>query len=425
MMPFIRIFFVVTLMFALRAASADGKLYASDYTPEIPDQRALIAFDGERQVMLIESRVSLPDGQPTTSLGWVVPVPNVPEVAVADRSSVLRMYRQLRRNTDPRTLSVVPLVAVLLPFAFLYVRDLRRNGHPDAPSLSASVWVGLIGCILASVSISDPPPIGDTPDIEIVKELRVGPLDAKIVRASSGSELVDWLQSNGFTYGKSDIKVIENYLQRKWLFVVAKLAPLPGTAFEGVSASPPIVLSFSTKEIVYPVLLTVTSGEALDLTLYVLAPTRVKPNVAMRTVFAGATYVRTDQLNMDGDKAAAALFAALNDSPSYVTKVSGNLPSDKISRDIVFNSAAGEGGFRDWALGPIFVFWVGGALFVGLVAFALQLSACGRWQVSGIAWFGISMSMSWLLAAPLVLGSVGRQYFQYRRERKAGASVPQ
>lgn len=95
-----QILVAAVLVVAAQAATADGRMYASDYTPEIADQRALIAFDGERQVMMIENSIALPDGRPITSLGWVVPVPEVPEIAVADPSSVRREYRGLRHQTS-------------------------------------------------------------------------------------------------------------------------------------------------------------------------------------------------------------------------------------------------------------------------------------------------------------------------------------
>jgi hypothetical protein len=407
----------VVLLLGAQAVSADGRFYASDYTPELADQRALIAFDGKRQVMLIESRISLQDGRPAMSLGWVVPVPNVPEIAVADPAAVRDMYRQIRHNTDPTTLPVVPFVFALLPFAYLYGNFLRRRGHPDATLLRSSVLVGLIGGILSLVSLSAPTPAGPESGVEVIKALQVGPLDAKVLRASSGAELVDWLKVNGFAYGERDVDAVEDYLRRRWLFVAAKLTPQAGTAFEGVSGSPPLVLSFPTKEALYPVALTAAGGQPLNLVLYVFALERVEPNVAMRVAFAGATRNPTGNLHRESDKAATALFAALKPSPNYLTKLTEKLDADKMHQDIRFTSAVAKVDFRDWTIGPMFTFWVGGAFMIGSIAWLLQLAGRGRWRLSGLAWFAISMSISWLLAALFLLGSAGKQYWKYRRER--------
>lgn len=412
------IWLAIALLVAGQAARADGKIYAADFIPEIPDQRALIAFDGARQVMLIENRLSLPDGRPAASLGWVVPVPAVPEIAVADASSVRRLYRQVRSRTDPEPVPVIPLVAVLVPVAFFYGRRLIKQNHPDGPTLRSSMWLGIIGLVLAAVAIPAGTPTGPPSSIEVVKALRVGPLDAKVVRADSATELVEWLRQNGYAYGKNDVAAIENYLRRKWLFVTAKLAPLPGTAFEGASASPPLVLSFPTREPVYPVALTAAGGRALDLVLYIYAPVRVEPSVPMPTAFAGREALPMHLFRGEDNKAVA-LFSALDPEPHYLTKVARKLAPDELRQDIRFVSAAAKGDFRDWIVGPLSTFWIGGAFVITLVAFLLQRAGAERWRVSAPAWFAISMLISWPLAVLLLLGSVGQQYWKYRKERAA------
>ena len=405
---------VLALLLGVQAAIADGRIYASDFTPEIPDQRALIFFDGERQVMMIENHLALPDGRPTTSLGWVVPVPNVPEIAVADPPSVNLIYYGLRQATDPQTLPVVPFVLALLPIAFLYGRSLSRQDHSDARPLEISAWIGGIGSVLALVSLPAQMPTGPGSGVEVLKALQAGPLDAVVLRASSGAELVDWLKSNGFAYGERDVAAVEDYLRRKWPFVAAKLTPRKGGAFEGASASPPLVLSFPTKEVVYPVVLTGAGGKPLDLVLYVFAANRVEPSAPIKTVFAGPrSHPVQRELGFGADhKEAAALFEAVNRSANYVTKLSGKLSPDQMRQDIRFASATIKGDFRDRIVGPMFQFWVGGAFLVGLLASILRIAGRGKLELSGFGWFLISMSICWLLAVPCLLGSAGRQYFR-------------
>jgi hypothetical protein len=418
-----RAWFAFALLIGAQAASADGRIYASSYAPEIADQRALIAFDGARQVMLIENRVSLPDKVTISSLGWVVPVPAVPEIAVMDPPSVRRFYRELRFQSDPEPLPVVPFVLLLVPFAIVYAIRLRRQEHPDARTLRSSAWIGLIGGVLALVSLSAPLPSGPDSGVEVVKTLRSGPLDAKVVRAASGAELVDWLKVNGYAYGKGDLAAIDDYLRRKWLFVAVKLLPQPGAAFEGASASPPLVLNFPTRQPVYPLALTAAGGRSLDLVLYVLARARIEPSVAMRTAFAGAVNVPTRVFFGEEDKAAAALFGELRPMPGYLTKLVKKLSAEEMRQDIQFIEAAGKGNFHDWTVGPMFIFWVGAAVIVALAAVLLQLGGGGRWRLSGPAWFAISMFLS-PLAILLLLASTVRQYRDYRKRRYTGPTEP-
>jgi hypothetical protein len=417
-----RIWFALILAIAATAAGADGRIYASSYAPEIADQRALIAFDGARQVMLIENRISLLDGRPISSLGWVVPVPALPEIAVVtDRTSLRRFYQRLRAESDPDPLPVVPFVLALVPFAIVYARRLRKQEHPDARTLNGSIWIGIVGSVLAVVSLPAPLPSGPDSGVEVVKALRSGPLDAKVVRATSGAELVDWLKVNGFEYHKADVAAIDDYLRRKWLFVVWKLVPQPGGAFEGQSASPPLVLSFPTRQAVYPLALTAAGGRGLDLVLYVCAPTRMEPSVAMHTTYAGAFYMPTTVFFKEEDKAAVALFDALRPMPDYLTKLVRKLSADEMRQDIHFIQAAGKGNFKDWTVGPMFTFWIGGAFIVALVAALLQRVGGARWRSSSPAWFAMSMFLS-PLALVILLVSVHRQYKEYRKTRDASTS---
>jgi len=422
-MTSVRAWFTLALLVGAQAANADGRIYASSYAPEISDQRALIAFDGARQVMLIENRISLLDGRPISSLGWVVPVPAVPEIAVVtDRTSVRRSYQRLRARSDPDPLPVVPFVLVLVPFAFVYANRLRKQEHPDGPTLRGSIWIGIIGCVLAAVSLPAPFPSGPDSGVEVVKALRSGPLDAKVVRASTGAELVDWLKVNGFEYGKGDVAAIDDYLRRKWLFVVWKLVPQPEGAFEGASASPPLVLSFPTREPVYPLALTAAGGRSLDLVLYVFASTRMESSVVMHTAFAGFVMSSNGVLYFgEEDKAAAALFGALRPPPEYLTKLTKKLSPDEMRKDIHFIQAAGKGNFSGWTVGPMFTLWAGGAVILALTAVLLQRAGGGRWRLSGPAWFAISMFLSPLAILLLLARAVG-QYREYRRSRHTGPS---
>jgi hypothetical protein len=415
-----RFWIALFLAIAATAASADGRMYASAYAPEIADQRALIAFDGKRQVMLIENHLSLLDGRPVSSLGWVMPVPAVPDIAVTDRTSVRRFYQQLRFQADPEVLPVVPLVLVLIPIAYFFGRRLLRENHPDGGILRTATWIGLIGAALASVSLSAPSPPAPESGVEVVKELRSGPLDAKVVRASAGAELVDWLKANGFEYGAADVAAIDDYLRRKWLFVVWKLVPQPNNTFEGKSASPPLVLSFPTPEPVYPLALTGAGRRSLDLVLYVCARARMEPSVAMHTAFAGAINISTSMFFGEEHKAAVALLGALSPMPHYLTKLKKKLSAEEMRKDLHFVEAAGKGDFRDWAVGPMFTFWVGGAAIVSLAAFLLQLGGRGRWRLSGQAWFAISMFLSPLVIL-LLLARAVRQYRESRERRQPEA----
>jgi hypothetical protein len=67
-------------LFAL-TASGDGLfIVRDDVPPKLPYQRALNVFDGTNETLLVQSAFEQRTGMPST-VGWIVPVPNVPELA--------------------------------------------------------------------------------------------------------------------------------------------------------------------------------------------------------------------------------------------------------------------------------------------------------------------------------------------------------
>jgi hypothetical protein len=107
--------------------------------------------------------------------------------------------------------------------------------------------------------------------------------------------------------------------------------------------------------------------------------------------------------------------------PDYLTKLVKRLSADEMRRDLHFVQAAGKGNFRDWTIGPMFIFWVGGAFIIALAAGLLQLAGSGRWRLSAPAWFAISMFLS-PLAILLLLARAIQQYREYRKMRHTAPS---
>jgi len=74
------------------SALADGKFYSSERVPPgLPYQRALIAHDGGRELLILQSKF---EGE-AKDFGWVVPLPSVPELASMDMEACRRLFDYL------------------------------------------------------------------------------------------------------------------------------------------------------------------------------------------------------------------------------------------------------------------------------------------------------------------------------------------
>ena len=162
---------------------------------------------------------------------WVIPVPNMPEIAVTD------------------------------PELFWELSDFTAA---ESPGGGGGFWCGFAAA----------PPPGD--GVDVIEEQVVGPYATAILSATNATALADWLNANGYVFPEEGEEIVSEYIEKEWYFVATKINAIEedteNVLTEG--AIEPIVLSFASDEIVYPLRITslstmnATSPEVL---LYVLA----------------------------------------------------------------------------------------------------------------------------------------------------------
>jgi hypothetical protein len=147
--------------------------------------------------------------------------------------------------------------------------------------------------------------------------------------------------------------------------------------------------------------------------LYVFAKGRIAASVPLHIAFAGPRDLHTGHFE-EGSGARKLLDGV--DAPGYLTKLTGRLDAANMREDIRFADAAALGPYRAWTPGPLFVSWLGGAAVVGLLAWLVSLASRGRWPMLGHVWFMIAMSVSWMLAALLLLANLFRLHWRRNPE---------
>ncbi len=398
------------------AAFADGKIYTADVVPEIPDQRALILFDGAQQAMLLQSRFAAPEGgQVTGAVGWVVPVPAEPMLGSMSARDADRVFRQLARRTGPDEISIVPAVALLAVVTWIYLLVAGIGGDERRRTLRAAAIIGLIGCLLAAISLGT-----SRQGVEVVKELRVGAYDAKVLRAGSSADLIGWLKHNGFAFTEADGAALDGYIKRGWLFVTARLAPDANESFGRGGMSPPLLVRFGAKSLVYPLALTASAGRATEVALYVYAPYQADSGNRLSLRFAGQ---EGPELHWFREYVTpVGFFDAIRfSSAPFLTKLKGKLEPSQMREDLTLAAASEHKSYRETAMTPLSIVYGGGSLAVALIALLMRLS--GRWYfrtINPIYHLLLSLFMT-PLAGILILIIQGVQDWRTKRGSAPGA----
>jgi hypothetical protein len=164
---------------------------------------------------------------------WVIPVPNKPEIAVSD------------------------------PELFWELHDFTRTEMPSGG--------GGFGCFDGAGLAP-----GDGNGVDVIEEEVVGPYATAILSATNATALADWLNANGYIFPEAGEEIISEYIEKEWYFVATKINAVEEDTGYALAEGTiePIVLSFASEEIVYP--LRISSLSATNVTppevlLYVLA----------------------------------------------------------------------------------------------------------------------------------------------------------
>ena len=91
------------------------------------------------------------------------------------------------------------------------------------------------------------------------------------MRSENAESIIDWLTENGFGFNNSDKEIFEDYINRGWCFVVAKVGSDQDTQYSKITPDgmvDPLVLKFETEKAVYPLSLTSTVGSETEVLLY-------------------------------------------------------------------------------------------------------------------------------------------------------------
>lgn len=117
-----------------------------------------------------------------------------------------------------------------------------------------------------------------------VADGRVGRIDYKVVLPTDPEALEKWLRENGYGFAEGDRVPIAAYVKAGWHFVVLRLKVAVG---EKLAAPDPILLRFDAPKPIYPLALTATVGQPVEVLLHVFSSGPVDASNGMKMRFSG------------------------------------------------------------------------------------------------------------------------------------------
>ena len=353
---------IILLLFTLAAqVMADGKMYwRESIPPTIPYQRALILFKDGTETLVLQSKYEIPRSDAKASLGWVVPVPAVPQIASMPADSATNIFWYLSGNARPYVTRVFPIIidtllltvtglsilfiliymlSFVVPFPEWFLRKRRK--------LARFSLYGLLICFV--IGFLTLPALSSARAVDIIKEQRVGIYDVKVVKSDNSGDLIAWLNANAFKFGKEDKAGFDSYIAKGWCFVVANIKPAQeqkesDIVSEGLAA--PLILRFSSKVPVYPVVLTGTGNHDTEILIYLAAASKMTCGDRLTLRFAGEMYKRSLDLLVDSTEPAG-FFKPEEMSYSYLCKFRDVLTPARMTEDIIFTPAPDNTPYRE------------------------------------------------------------------------------
>jgi hypothetical protein len=255
-------------LFLAWQALGDGKAFPmvadplADAASTMPRQRAIIAWDGAEQRLAIDTAFT-GDG---TEFAWLVPLPSEPEILPAtrgmfDTAAVLTAPRIER--SDSVGMMFVGAVLVIAAFGAMTLKSWIGR-------VVLSVAIVLLGIVIFLPALGTTRGFSGSPmPVEVLSTGTAGVYDTAVLRAKDADELIEWLSAGGYGVPDGVEAVVQDYLDKGWVFAAAKLN-VDEVGLDEHRAHP-LQFRFSTDIPVYPMALTAVGNEDIELELFVFA----------------------------------------------------------------------------------------------------------------------------------------------------------
>src|SRR5437868_6646933 len=210
-----------------------------------PTQKAIILYDAGREDLLLQVKYegALED------FGWLIPVPSLPKVTKGSMQPFYELSQLTQRQFG--TQDKVPTLG------------LARRGGPE--------------------------------EVKVIEVKTVGAYEVSILSVRDAGSLERWLHAHGYSIPEGKGSIIDEYVQKNWYFIAAKIQLTGETALKVVSGTSPndpeakgkgrkavqkqlssgelhpLLISFDTPKCVFPLRISAVSGRPSEVSVYMLS----------------------------------------------------------------------------------------------------------------------------------------------------------
>ncbi len=347
----------IALLLVEQVCFADGKVFVrEEVSATIPYQRAFILCDEGKETLILQSKLETAEAGST--MGWVVPVPSVPELASMDPSQAYKLFWMLDRSSAPKVIRSrsifqgIVLIIILSAFAVSVVQlvvsflPCGRNLKEKRISLERAVISTVLLLVLFVVAVPSLLSARGELGIEILSSETVGIYDTTVLRADDSTDLIEWLNQNGFAFENVDEVAFDDYVEKNWCFVAAKVGYEVPEEFLGIEDGllDPLILRFETEKPVYPLALTSTIGVDTEVLIYFLSNQKMQCENRLELQYAGDFNPSNLRRWSHGEDDFS--FLEWEKKLDYLCKFKGILTPKEMRKDLIFSCAPDNKPYR-------------------------------------------------------------------------------
>lgn len=424
--------FLLSLL-APNPVSADGMILPPDYYPVYEtQQKALIIYKENHEDLVISVSFS---GK-ADKFGWVVPLPNQPEISKVDSS----IFRELSDFTEPKQ----------------NLLEKIRGEDSYYPMYGAAEMAGTAEDTAKESTV------------EVIEEKSIGIFDYAVLKALDVEDLKTWMEENGYnlptgseeqedyyypyeagsaltqTEAWSDaLPIFQDYIDDDWYFVTVKVSNKfqESTGVEtqlSEGAVDPLRFSFDTTDMIYPMRLTSVAKRSLDVMLFVIDDHKVRvKNYDYSYCSAGDEDCSYFDLQYAGNIKKEALEEMTKEvgkgswftpeADMYISKFYASyLSYENMKEEVLFTDTKNNQGINDgsmstseWIQLPfVLLVYLPYLLLGGFFELIDSGGYYGGYEL-GVAWFiGISLalfvgSIIWIIVSTIILKRTKRRFKRF------------